>query len=109
MSKSQPNLQDMFLNQVRKENATVTIYLTNGVQLRGVVRGFDSFTVLLESPGRPTQIVYKHAMTSIVPMRPVSGFTGDLRRDAHPSRQSGGPAPPTTQPPAAPEPASDQE
>jgi host factor-I protein len=108
MSKSQPNLQDMFLNQVRKENATVTIYLTNGVQLRGIVRGFDSFTVLLESPGRPTQIVYKHAMTSIVPMRPVSGFTGDARREAHPSKQPAEPAAAPTPAPAPPAPEPEQ-
>lgn len=74
MSKAQPNIQDLFLNQVRKENANVTIYLVNGVQLRGFIRAFDQFTVLLESPGRPTQIVYKHAMTSVVPSRPLSGL-----------------------------------
>lgn len=71
MNKSQVNLQDTFLNQVRKENIAVTIYLINSVQLRGHVRGFDTFTILLESPGRPTQLVYKSAVTSIVPMRPV--------------------------------------
>jgi len=70
MNKS-ANLQDTFLNQVRKENIAVTIYLINSVQLRGHVRGFDTFTILLESPGRPTQLVYKSAVTSIVPMRPV--------------------------------------
>ena len=70
MNKTQA-LQDLFLNQVRKEGIAVTIYLTNSVQLRGHVRGFDAFTVLLESPGRPTQLVYKSAVTSIVPMRPV--------------------------------------
>lgn len=70
MNKTQA-LQDLFLNQVRKENIAVTIYLMNSVQLRGHVRGFDAFTVLLESPGRPTQLVYKSAVTSIVPMRPV--------------------------------------
>jgi len=64
------NLQDMFLNQVRKEGIGVTIYLMGGVQLRGQVRGFDAFTVLLDSPGKPTQLVYKHAITSIVPSRP---------------------------------------
>ena len=67
------NLQDMFLNQVRKEGIGVTIYLMGGVQLRGQVRGFDAFTVLLDSPGKPTQLVYKHAVTSIVPARPISG------------------------------------
>ena len=70
MNKTQA-LQDLFLNQVRKENIAVTIYLMNSVQLRGHVRGFDAFTILLESPGRPTQLVYKSAVTSIVPMRPV--------------------------------------
>jgi host factor-I protein len=71
MMKATGNLQDTFLNQVRKENIAVTIYLINSVQLRGHVRGFDTFTILLESPGRPTQLVYKSAVTSIVPMRPV--------------------------------------
>jgi host factor-I protein len=70
MNKTQA-LQDLFLNQVRKENIAVTIYLMNSVQLRGHVRGFDAFTILLESPGRPTQLVYKSSVTSIVPMRPV--------------------------------------
>ena len=65
------NLQDMFLNQVRKEGILVTIYLMGGVQLRGSVRGFDAFTVLLDSPGKPTQLVYKHAITSVVPSKQV--------------------------------------
>lgn len=68
------NLQDMFLNQVRKEGIGVTVYLIGGVQLRGQVRGFDAFTILLDSPGKPTQLVYKHAVTSIVPTRPVGGY-----------------------------------
>ncbi len=72
MNKGQVNLQDTFLNQVRKENIAVTIYLIGGVQLRGQVRGFDTFTILLDSQGRPTQLVYKSAVTSIVPMRPVN-------------------------------------
>ena len=74
MNKPQLNLQDIFLNQVRKENIGVTIYLIGGVQLRGMVRGFDAFTILLDSVGKPTQLVYKHAVTSIVPSRPVSNF-----------------------------------
>lgn len=65
------NLQDMFLNQVRKEGIGVTIYLMGGVQLRGQVRGFDAFTVMLDSPGKPTQLVYKHAITSVVPARAI--------------------------------------
>ena len=74
MNKSQMNLQDNFLNQARKENVPVTIYLISGVQLKGVVRGFDAFTVVLESMGKPPQLVYKHAVASVVPARPVSGL-----------------------------------
>ena len=68
------NLQDMFLNQVRKEGVGVTVYLTNSVQLRGNVRGFDAFTILLDSPGKPTQLVYKHAVASIVPAKAVGTY-----------------------------------
>ncbi len=76
------NLQDMFLNQVRKEGIGVTIYLMGGVQLRGQVRGFDAFTVMLDTPGKPTQLVYKHAVTSIVPSRPIgSGRPHDEGQD----------------------------
>jgi host factor-I protein len=67
------NLQDMFLNQCRKEGLCVTIYLMGGVQLKGNVRGFDAFTVLLDAPGKPTQLVYKHAITSVVPTKQVGG------------------------------------
>jgi host factor-I protein len=82
MNKPQLNLQDTFLNQVRKENVGVTIYLLGGVQLRGNVRGFDSFTILLDSPGKPTQMVYKHAVTSIVPMRPIQNLYSEAMREA---------------------------
>lgn len=71
MNKTQMNLQDLFLNQVRKENTPVTIYLTGGVQLKGMVKGFDSFTIILESQGKPPQLIYKHAVASVVPMRPI--------------------------------------
>lgn len=66
------NLQDMFLNQVRKEGISVTIYLLGGIQLKGNVKGFDAFTVMLESNGKPTQLVYKHAIASIAPSRQIS-------------------------------------
>jgi len=72
MIKGQMNLQDLFLNQVRKEHVGVTIYLIGGVQLKGLVKGFDAFTVMLDSPGKPTQIVYKHAIASVVPLRQVT-------------------------------------
>ncbi len=76
MNKTSMNLQDLFLNQVRKENVQVTIYLVSGVQLKGLVKGFDSFTLILESPGKPAQLVYKHAMASVVPARPIGGQMG---------------------------------
>ncbi len=71
MNKSQLNLQDNFLNQVRRDNTLVTVYLISGVQLKGHVRAFDSFTILLETPGKPAQLVYKHAMASVVPSKHV--------------------------------------
>lgn len=77
------NLQDMFLNQVRKEGIGVTIYLLNSVQLRGQVRGFDAFTVLLDSAGKPTQLVYKHAIASIVPARPVGTYKPQGEHEGH--------------------------
>ena len=60
------NLQDSFLNHVRKENLGVVIYLMNGFQLRGLVRGFDNFTVIIENDGKQ-QLVYKHAISTIAP------------------------------------------
>ena len=97
MNKSQVNLQDTFLNQVRKENIGVMIYLIGGVQLRGNVRGFDSFTILLDSPGKPVQLVYKHAVTSIVPMRPIQNLYTEAMREAGivPQTAPGQAAPPT--------------
>lgn len=71
MAKTQVNLQDTFLNQVRKESVPLTIYLVNGFQLRGLVRGFDNFTVVLENDGKQ-QLVYKHAISTITPSRSVS-------------------------------------
>lgn len=68
------NLQDMFLNQVRKERIPVTVYITGGVKLVGVVRGFDAFTILLEASGKPPELVYKHAVCAILPGRqPTEG------------------------------------
>ncbi len=82
----------MFLNQVRKEGIGVTIYLTNSVQLRGQVRGFDAFTVLLDQPGKPTQLVSKHAIASVVPARPIGtyrpgGDGHDAQRDRGPDEE----------------------
>ena len=60
------NYQDQFLNQTRKSRTLVTVFLMNGFQMRGVITGFDSFVVVLESDGRQ-QMLYKHAISTIVP------------------------------------------
>ncbi len=64
------NLQDIFLNQVRKEKTPITIFLTNGFQIKGNVKGFDSFTVVVDSDGKQ-QLVYKHAISTVIPAKPV--------------------------------------
>ncbi|GAE89955.1 RNA-binding protein Hfq [Acetivibrio straminisolvens JCM 21531] len=79
MNKNNINLQDVFLNQVRKEHIPVTIYLTNGFQLKGTVKGFDNFTVVLDSEGRQ-QLIYKHAISTISPMKIVSLIFNDNNR-----------------------------
>lgn len=69
MQKTQ-NLQDIFLNQVRRDRSVVTMFLMNGFQLHGIVRGFDGFTVVLESDGKQ-QLIYKHAISTVVPPKAV--------------------------------------
>ena len=70
MQKTQ-NLQDTFLNYIRREKIPVALFLMNGFQLRGVVRSFDSFVVLIDADGRQ-QMIYKHAISTVAPARPVS-------------------------------------
>ena len=65
------NLQDIFLNQARQSRQQLTVFLVNGYQLKGVVTGFDSFTVVLDSEGKQ-QLIYKHAISTIIPARPIS-------------------------------------
>ena len=69
MSKS-PNLQDVFLASVRRTETPVTLFLMNGFQMRGVITGFDAFVVVLDSDGKQ-QVIYKHAISTIAPARPV--------------------------------------
>ncbi len=64
------NLQDTFLNSVRKSKTPLTIFLVNGVKLQGVVTWFDNFCVLLRRDGQ-SQLVYKHAISTIMPAQPV--------------------------------------
>ena len=98
MSKSQINLQDTFLNQLRKENIPVTLYLTSGVQLRGHVKGFDAFTVILEGQGKPPQLVYKHSIVSVAPMRHPSMLAGVNGGEEGAPQEEGAPAPPVGEP-----------
>ena len=64
------NLQEVFLTQVRRERRQVTVFLMNGFQMRGQVTGFDAFTLVLTTDGKQ-QVIYKHAISTIVPERPV--------------------------------------
>ena len=64
------NLQDIFLLQAKRDKLPVTMFLMNGFQMRGVITGFDAFVVVLDSEGRQ-QVIYKHAISTIAPVRPV--------------------------------------
>ena len=64
------NLQDLFLLRIRQDRLPVTLFLMNGFQMRGTIAGFDAFVVVLDSDGRQ-QVIYKHAISTIVPIRPV--------------------------------------
>jgi host factor-I protein len=74
------NIQDAFLNTVRRDKATVTIYLVNGAKLLGKIRSFDKFSVLLES-GTQEQLIFKHAISTI---SLAKRFSGELRGSAEP-------------------------
>ena len=70
-------IQDNFLNQARKEGVPVTLHLVNGFQLKGLVKSFDNFTIVLDSMGKQ-QMVYKHAISTITPARTVSLMGEDV-------------------------------
>jgi len=69
--KTNINLQDVFLNKVRKENISITIYLINGYQLKGLVKGFDNYTIVLDSEGKQ-HLIYKHAISTITPTKVIN-------------------------------------
>lgn len=73
--KTSLNLQDIFLNQVRKEKTQITIFLISGYQIKGYVKGFDSYTIVMDSEGKQ-QMIYKHAVSTIIPSKAVS-FTNN--------------------------------
>ena len=75
MQKTQ-NLQDSFLNQLRRDKVNVTMFLMNGFQMHGTVRGFDGFTVVLDSDGKQ-QLIYKHAISTVVTPKAVD-LSGDM-------------------------------
>ena len=70
MQKTQ-NLQDVFLNQLRRDRLSVTLFLMNGFQMHGIIRSFDGFTVVLDTDGKQ-QLIYKHAISTIIPPKPLS-------------------------------------
>jgi host factor-I protein len=77
MSNEKPqNLQDQFLNHIRKQKTPVTVFLVNGVKLQGIVTWFDNFCVLLRRD-QHSQLVYKHAISTVMPTAPISLFEGD--------------------------------
>lgn len=76
MAADKQNLQDVFLNHVRKSKVSVTIFLINGVKLQGVISWFDNFCVLLKRDGQ-AQLVYKHAISTIMPAHPINLYEGD--------------------------------
>ncbi|MET3682215.1 host factor-I protein [Alkalibacillus flavidus] len=64
------NVQDAFLNKLRKEKVQLTVFLTNGFQLRGIIQSFDNFTVLIETEGRQ-QLIFKHAISTFAPVKNI--------------------------------------
>ena len=80
MASSQSSLQDTFLNSVRKNRNPVTLFLVNGVKLQGVITWFDNFSVLLRREGTE-QLVYKHAISTIMPSLPIDLFGEDSEEE----------------------------
>lgn len=85
MGKATVNLQDSFLNQVRKENSEIEMVLVNGTHLTGLVRGFDNFTVVVNAAGKQ-HLVYKHAIAQIVSQRPVQDFSAVPQNQSQPQQ-----------------------
>jgi host factor-I protein len=79
MGKSQVNLQDIFLNQMRKEKIPVTMYLVNGARISGTIKGFDNFVILMKQENQ--QLVYKHAISTIIPEKPVELLEGIEKKE----------------------------
>ena len=80
-SEKSQNVQDVFLNHIRKNKTPVTVFLVNGVKLQGIVTWFDNFSVLLRRDGH-TQLVYKHAISTVMPSVPIQLFEPDKENEA---------------------------
>ena len=80
-SEKSQNVQNVFLNHIRKQKTPVTIFLVNGVKLQGIVTWFDNFSVLLRRDGH-TQLVYKHAISTVMPSVPIQLFEPDKEEEA---------------------------
>lgn len=78
--KTQINLQDVFLNQVRKDKIAITIFLLSGFQIKGLVTGFDNYTVVLDCEGKQ-ELIYKHAISTIIPARPINFIAAENEQD----------------------------
>ncbi len=65
------NLQDVFLNKARRDNVGITVFLVNGYQIKGTVKGFDNYTIVLDSDDKQ-QLIYKHAISTIIPIKPIN-------------------------------------
>ncbi|MFA7429451.1 MAG: RNA chaperone Hfq [Rhodospirillaceae bacterium] len=75
------NVQDVFLNYIRKNKTPVTVFLVNGVKLQGIVTWFDNFSLLLRRDGH-TQLVYKHAISTVMPSTPIQLFEPASKEEA---------------------------
>src|SRR6202042_3748604 len=95
-SEKSQNVQDVFLNHVRKNKTPVTVFLVNGVKLQGIITWFDNFCVLLRRDAH-SQLVYKHAISTVMPAQPVQLFEGGKEGKDHCRR-----LPPPTGPPPPP-------
>ena len=80
MADKAQNVQDVFLNAVRKDKMPVTVFLANGVKLQGVITWFDNFSMLLRREAH-SQLVYKHAISTIMPTGPLQLFAGEKEAD----------------------------
>jgi host factor-I protein len=89
MAEKSQNVQDVFLNHVRKSKTPVTVFLVNGVKLQGIITWFDNFSVLLRRDGH-TQLVYKHAISTVMPGAPIMLFDPQAAGQAAPAGAAAG-------------------